>query len=105
MENYMFDFDGTLADSGETAVLATQATFKDFGLSLPSSDQIRGYMGIPIEKSFPLMGAKEALAKLKEKDKKIYAVSSKHSEALRRNLELLKIASYFDDLVGSDQIK
>lgn len=56
MENYMFDFDGTLADSGETAVLATQATFKDFGLSLPSSDQIRGYMGIPIEKSFPLMG-------------------------------------------------
>lgn len=24
----MFDFDGTLADSGETAVLATQATFK-----------------------------------------------------------------------------
>ena len=38
MENYMFDFDGTLADSGETAVLATQATFKDFGLSLPSSN-------------------------------------------------------------------
>lgn len=134
MENYMFDFDGTLADSGETAVLATQATFKDFGLPLPSSDQIRGYMGIPIEKSFPLMGAKtelpamftgfrehyqaleasqvklypgikEVLAKLKENGKKIYAVSSKHSEALRRNLELLQIATYFDDLVGSDQVE
>lgn len=133
MKNYMFDFDGTLADSGDTAVFATQKTFNDFGLVEPSSDQIRGYMGIPIEKSFPLMGAtkdldamfttfrqnyqaleadnvklypkiKEVLAELKARDKQIYAVSSKHSEALRRNLELLGIAIYFDDLVGSDQV-
>lgn len=130
----MFDFDGTLADSGKTAVLATQKTFADFGLVEPSSDQIRGYMGIPIEKSFPLLGAtkdldemfdsfrqnyqtleadnvklypkiKEVLARLKENGKQIYAVSSKHSEALRRNLKLLGIVEYFDDLVGSDQVK
>ena len=42
---------------------------------------------------------------MRDNGKKIYAVSSKHSEALRRNLELLQIATYFDDLVGSDQVK
>ncbi|KRL84526.1 HAD family hydrolase [Ligilactobacillus apodemi] len=137
MKNYFFDFDGTLADSGETAVIATQAAFKDQGLPEPSSAQIRGYMGIPIEKSFVLMGAdglseaelqemftnfrkhyqanetayvvlfpeiKETLLKLKKAGKRLYVVSSKHSEALKRNLELLDIDIFFDDLVGSDQV-
>ena len=138
IKNYFFDFDGTLADSGKAAVIATKAAFKDQGLPEPSSSQIRGYMGIPIERSFILMGAKgldeagaqamftsfrkhyqanelanvvlfpgirETLLNLKKAGKQLYVVSSKHSEALKRNLELLEIDVFFDDLVGSDQVK
>lgn len=135
MENYFFDFDGTLADSGDIAVMATQNTFKKAGLEMPNADVIRGYMGIPIEESFSLMGAskeklaamfeffrkdyqenekthvklfpqiKETLVELKQRQKNIYGVSSKHSEALARNLENLEIAEYFDDLVGSDNVQ
>ena len=32
-------------------------------------------------------------------------VSSKHSTALKRNLEFLEIASYFEGVIGSDQVK
>ena len=55
MENYIFDFDGTLADSKLCGVIATQAAFKEFGLTIPSTEQIEHYMGIPIEESFKKM--------------------------------------------------
>ena len=55
MENYIFDFDGTLADSKLCGVIATQAAFKEFGLNIPSTEQIEHYMGIPIEESFKKM--------------------------------------------------
>ena len=32
-------------------------------------------------------------------------VSSKHSTALKRNLEFLEIASYFEGVIGSDQVE
>lgn len=59
MKNYIFDFDGTLANSGKAAILATQAAFKDFALSLPADEDVQYYMGVPIEVSFKKMGAGE----------------------------------------------
>ncbi|KRL37885.1 HAD family hydrolase [Liquorilactobacillus uvarum] len=59
MKNYIFDFDGTLANSGKTAILATQAAFKDFDLPLPAAADIEYYMGVPIEVSFKKMTDKE----------------------------------------------
>lgn len=53
--NYIFDFDGTLADSKLCSILATQAAFKACNLNSPSEDQITHYMGIPIEQSFKEM--------------------------------------------------
>ena len=41
MQNFLFDFDGTIADSGDAATLATQACFKDFGLEVPSAETVR----------------------------------------------------------------
>lgn len=138
MENYLFDFDGTLADSGKTAVVATQKAFLDLGLAAPKKEAILGYMGIPIESSFVLLGAKDlpkadlnelferfrahyqaneneyvtlfpgvkdVLAQLVSAKKQLFVVSSKHSEALARNLEFLGIAKYITDLVGSDNVK
>ncbi|RLL48455.1 HAD family hydrolase [Oceanobacillus piezotolerans] len=55
MKNYIFDFDGTLADSKLCSVIATQSAFKEFGLNVPSTEQIEHFMGIPIEVSFKEM--------------------------------------------------
>jgi len=55
MQNILFDFDGTLANSGATVALATQAAFRDLSLPEPSHDTIAYYMGIPIETSFKAM--------------------------------------------------
>lgn len=55
MKTMMFDFDGTLADSGECGLLATQFAFKESGLAVPTKEQIDYYMGIPIEQSFQEM--------------------------------------------------
>ena len=52
----LFDFDGTLVDSRQASIEATQKTFVEFGLSPPASANILHHMGIPIEQSFPLMG-------------------------------------------------
>lgn len=51
----IFDFDGTLADSSECAVVATQRAFLSHGLPVPGSEAIIRYMGVPIERSFPEM--------------------------------------------------
>lgn len=55
MKNYFFDFDGTLADSGQTGIMAIQAAFKSFSLDIPNAETIQYYMGIPIEISFKKM--------------------------------------------------
>ncbi|CAH1851681.1 HAD family hydrolase [Convivina praedatoris] len=55
MKNYLFDFDGTLANSEEAAQLATKAAFQKVGLVAPTTAQINYYMGIPIEVSFKKM--------------------------------------------------
>jgi len=52
MENYIFDFDGTLADSKQCSILATQDAFLKMNLEKPDQKIIEYYMGIPIEQSF-----------------------------------------------------
>lgn len=59
MFNYIFfDFDGTLADSSQCAVKATQKAFASMNLIPPSEANIIDRMGIPIEISFFDLGAK-----------------------------------------------
>lgn len=53
-----FDFDGTLADSSQCAVKATQKAFAWNNLVLPSEADIINMMGIPIEISFLELGAR-----------------------------------------------
>lgn len=55
MKAIIFDFDGTLADSGECGLLATQKAFKECNLPIPSKKEVDYYMGIPIEQSFQEM--------------------------------------------------
>lgn len=52
MHAIIFDFDGTLANSEQCSISATQNAFEEFALAIPTTQQISYYMGIPIEKSF-----------------------------------------------------
>lgn len=55
----IFDFDGTLGDSRECGILATQKVFSEMELTIPDEKTIEYYMGIPIEKSFLEMADKQ----------------------------------------------
>ncbi|MDL1931213.1 HAD family hydrolase [Ligilactobacillus salivarius] len=59
LENYLFDFDGTIADSGETGIIAVQKAFVDYGLKKPTAESVRYYMGVPIETFFPKISNRE----------------------------------------------
>lgn len=59
MQNFLFDFDGTIADSGDAATLATQACFKDFDLEVLTAETVRYYMGVPIEIFIPELVEKQ----------------------------------------------
>ncbi|WP_295729091.1 HAD family hydrolase [uncultured Limosilactobacillus sp.] len=65
MNNFMFDFDGTLADSGEVVSVATQKAFIKNNLPAPTKQQILDYMGLPIETFFPML-APQTSAKVLE---------------------------------------
>lgn len=56
----LFDLDGTLIDSAGCIVVCTRDAFVHFGLPAPTEETIRGLMGIPIEKSFPIMAGAAA---------------------------------------------
>lgn len=135
-KNLIFDFDGTIVDSKECSIVATQKSFKERGLEEPTVNLIEYYMGIPIEKSFSLMSSVdlddhqlEALIKTfrqnyKEvessylklykhmteqlqslsKDKQLFVVSSKKTDVLIRNLEILDIDHLFTEVIGSDKV-
>ncbi|WP_295728697.1 HAD family hydrolase [uncultured Limosilactobacillus sp.] len=60
--NYFFDFDKTLASSGDASVKATKQAFQDNGLTVPPTDAILDAMGIPAEVSFPQMANEKLTA-------------------------------------------
>ncbi|MHA8138205.1 HAD family hydrolase [Lactobacillaceae bacterium Scapto_B20] len=62
MQNYIFDFDLTLIDSGKVNVLSTQSAFAKMGWPKPAPETISYYTGIPIESSFPKMAPDYATA-------------------------------------------
>lgn len=53
----LLDLDGTLQDSAACVVEATRAAFTTHGLVPPDAATVRARIGVPIERSFPEMGA------------------------------------------------
>lgn len=78
MQNFLFDFDGTIADSGDAATLATQACFKDFGLEVPSAEAVRYYMGVPIETFIPELVEKQGKHYTDQQFEEMYDSFRKH---------------------------
>ncbi|VDG19796.1 putative phosphatase [Lactobacillus brevis ATCC 367] [Lactiplantibacillus mudanjiangensis] len=137
MQNFLFDFDSTLADTRHVAVIATQQAYKLQGLTVPTPEAVISYMGIPIEVSFakmaqepldesaletlytvfraqyqqaeqqgmaPFNGMATTLAQLKTRGNRLFVVSSKHSVALKRNLDQLELGAFFEAVSGSDLV-
>lgn len=91
LQNYFFDFDKTLASSGDVAVQATKQAYRDCGLKEPATDEILDYMGIPAEISFPKMAHQE-LSKKQAQDlvarfREVYAQNELSSTKLYPGIE------------------
>ncbi|GEK33015.1 HAD family hydrolase [Kurthia sibirica] len=137
MHTYIFDFDGTLADSKQCSILATQQAFASLDLPIPSVESIEYYMGIPIERSFIQMATKSldeeeftqllitfrmyykqfemesltvfpqipfVLEQLAQQNIRCFVLSSKKTNVLERNLQMLGIDHFFVAAIGSDQV-
>ena len=49
IKNYIFDFDGTVADTIGGIVATMQETFRLQGRDIPSVEEIKGVIGLPLE--------------------------------------------------------
>ena len=58
MQNYLFDFDGTIVDSRQAVLKSTRVMCQEIGLPVPTDDVILNYMGIPLEAMVPDMVTK-----------------------------------------------
>lgn len=138
IKNYFFDFDKTLASTGDVSVTAMKLAFQNAGLAVPPTDVILNYMGIPAEISVKEMaeeslsdqrvqaicndfrtiyardelkstilypGIAKMLAALEAQGKHLFIVSSKQTDAVKRNLQHLGIQKYFLEAIGCDLVK
>jgi phosphoglycolate phosphatase-like HAD superfamily hydrolase/GNAT superfamily N-acetyltransferase len=129
----IFDLDGTLIDSKNCIVKATQEAFNLQGLPAPSEDQIVEKMGIPIEVTFPewsgwtdaqpiidsyrslygeisktelkpFKGIHHALTFL-AKDHTLAIATSKKRSVAEQSLEICGLRNFFPVIVGSDDVQ
>lgn len=49
----VFDFDGTIADTGAHIVRSYQETFRRLGAAVPEAHRIVANIGVPLQQSFP----------------------------------------------------
>lgn len=132
---YIFDFDGTLADTSNCIIASFEATFKKFGRKKPSRKIIKYNTGLPLFKVLEKLGIEEEerdkyilyyrkqyskllnsktrlypgikkiLKALKKKDKVIYVATSKGIKGVSKNLKVLGINKYFDFVIGEETVK
>jgi phosphoglycolate phosphatase len=53
--NILFDLDGTLLDTKSGVLGSVKKTFADLSLTLPSDEQLDGFMGPPLEQCFTVV--------------------------------------------------
>ena len=127
----LFDLDGTLTDSGEGIINCAIMTLEHYGLPVPSREEMRVFVGPPLQESFinhgvpadqvaeairiyrsryipigayentPYPGIREMLETLKAEGHKLFVATSK-PEAM--SIDILKhfdLAKYFDKICGA----
>jgi phosphoglycolate phosphatase len=131
---FIFDLDYTLIDSSEGIVHCFNEARKRAGESEVSAEKIKARIGIPIEQTFELYGSdgplarrddfrklaregamadrsfllpgvKEAIPAFAEKGFRLAVASTKSHAEIEAILERLELNSFFEEIVGSDEVQ
>lgn len=87
-DTLFFDFDGTVVNSIEAIVLSVRDTFDHFNFPQPSEEEIKKYIGVPIQNYFPYL-AQEYYAHHKSED-----VINKYREIYKTGYGLTHVTAY-----------
>ena len=127
----LFDLDGTLTDSGEGIINCATLALNHFGLPVPSREEMRVFVGPPLDKTFiqfgvpadkaqeaidvfrsryvvvgkfentPYPGIHELLAALKAQGHRLFVATSKPEVTALEVLEKFELTQYFEQIVGA----
>ena len=126
-----FDLDGTLTDSGEGIINSAILGLEHFGLPVPSREELRVFVGPPLDQTFikfgvpadrareaievfrsryvvkgkfenfPYPGITEALQTLKAQGHRLFVATSKPEVTALEVLEKFELTQYFEQIVGA----
>lgn len=60
IKNYIFDFDGTLADTGTGIIKTMQESFRLHGLTVPSDEEVKSVIDLPLAGSVKALGISDS---------------------------------------------
>ena len=126
-----FDLDGTLTDSGEGIINCATLALNHFGLPVPSRQEMRVFVGPPLDQTFirfgvpqdradeaiavfrsryttvgkfenfPYPGVQEMLQTLKERGFRLFVATSKPENMAVEVLQHFGLAAYFEQICGA----
>ena len=126
-----FDLDGTLTDSGDGIINCAILGLEHFGLPVPSREEMRVFVGPPLDQTFvkfgvpadkakeaievfrsryrtvgkfenvPYPGIREALQTLKAQGHRLFVATSKPEVMAVEILEKFELAEYFEKICGA----
>ena len=127
----IFDLDGTLTDSGEGIINCAILALEHFGLSIPSREELRVFVGPPLHETFikfgvpadqtdeairvyrsryttvgkfenfPYPGISEMLQKLKQSGHRLFVATSKPEGMAKEIMEKFALSPYFEIICGA----
>ena len=126
-----FDLDGTLTDSGEGIINCATLALEHFGLPIPSREEMRVFVGPPLDQTFikygvpaekaqeavevfrsryrtvgkfenfPYPGIREALQTLKEQGHRLFVATSKPEVLANEVLGHFALTEFFEQIAGA----
>ena len=126
-----FDLDGTLTDSGEGIINCASLALEHFGLPIPDREQMRVFVGPPLDKTliefgvpenrveeaiavfrsryvpigifenYPYPGIRELLEKLRSQGFRLFVATSKPEEMALKVLDRFDLSRYFEKICGA----
>ena len=130
-KSIFFDLDGTLTDSGEGIINCATLALEHFGLSVPTREEMRVFVGPPLDKMFiqhgvpadrveeairvfrsryvpigilenyPYPGIRELLEQLKAAGHRLFVATSKPEEMALRVLDRFELTAFFEKICGA----
>ena len=127
----LFDLDGTLTDSGEGIINCAALALEHFGLPVPSREEMRVFVGTPLDQTFikfgvpadkaleaiavyrsryapigifenfPYPGIAELLEKLNEQGHRLFVATSKPEEMAVKVLKHFSLDHHFEMICGA----